>query len=249
MGILDGVTSGLTPGRRRRRRRLALALVLAAGIAWNVVGNLLLPHWLYVPGALATALAVLLVAVAIGGCGPRELGVRARDLGPGLRWGLAAALVVAIAYAIAAVVPATRPWLADSRADLSLPGMLFAALVRVPLGTVALEETLFRGVLLALLARDRSVGAAVGWSSVLFALWHVLPSRGAPGFNPVLADLGANPLGHVLVVTALVAFTGLAGVVFCWLRLASGSLLAPMLLHTATNSLAYIFGWALLRLA
>lgn len=239
--------SALTP-RGRARGRLALALVLAVAVAWNVIGNLWLPEELYVPGALATALAALLIAVFAGGCGARELGLRARDAGSGLRWGLAAGAVVLTAFVVAAAVPALRPWITDSRTDMSLSGVLFAALIRVPLGTVALEETLFRGVLLALLARGRSVRAAIGWCCVLFALWHVLPSRGVAGFNPALAELAGGSLVRVLLVTGLVALTGVAGVIFCWLRLASGSLLAPAILHVSTNSLGYLFGWAMLRL-
>jgi uncharacterized protein len=49
------------------------------------------------------------------------------------------------------------------------------------------------------------------------------------------------------VTAAAVAASALAGVVFCWLRLRSGSLVAPVMLHTATNSLAYATAWALLR--
>jgi membrane protease YdiL (CAAX protease family) len=229
------------------RRRRALWLVLAVGLAWNVVGNLWLPHALYVPGALATALAVLVIAVAVGGCRARELGLGVRRLGSGLRYGLAAGAVVAAALVAAAAIPALRPWLTDTRADLTLGGVLFAALVRVPLGTVALEETLFRGVLPALLARGRRTAlAAAGWSSVLFAAWHILPARHVFGAKPVLDELGGGSIGRVLLVAGLVALTGVAGVALCWLRLASGSLLAPAIVHTAANSLSYLLAWVLL---
>jgi membrane protease YdiL (CAAX protease family) len=232
----------------RERGRRALRPVLAVALAWNVVGNLWLPHALYVPGALVTALAVLVLAVAVGGCRARELGLGIREARAGLRYGLAAGAVVAAALVAAALLPALRPWLADTRADLTLGGVLFAALVRVPLGTVALEETLFRGVLLALLARGRrSVWAAAGWSSVLFAAWHVLPTLDAPGFKPVLAEVASGSLGHVLLVAVLVALTGVAGLVLCWLRLASGSLLAPAIVHTAANSLSYLLAWLIVR--
>jgi membrane protease YdiL (CAAX protease family) len=45
---------------------------------------------------------------------------------------------------------------------------------------------------------------------------------------------------------AAVAASAVAGVGFCWLRLRAGSLLAPALLHVATNSLAYAAAWVVL---
>jgi CAAX protease family protein len=37
--------------------------------------------------------------------------------------------------------------------------------------------------------------------------------------------------------------TACAGMVFCWLRLRSGSLIAPILAHVATNGLALAVAW------
>jgi membrane protease YdiL (CAAX protease family) len=47
--------------------------------------------------------------------------------------------------------------------------------------------------------------------------------------------LAAGPAGTVLLVIGTVLFTGVASVVFCVLRVRSGSLLAPILLHWAVN--------------
>jgi uncharacterized protein len=43
-----------------------------------------------------------------------------------------------------------------------------------------------------------------------------------------------------------VAGTALAGLVFCWLRLRSGSLLAPALAHWASNGLGYALAFVVL---
>jgi membrane protease YdiL (CAAX protease family) len=48
------------------------------------------------------------------------------------------------------------------------------------------------------------------------------------------------------VTAAAVAASALAGVVLCWLRLRAGSLLAPAMLHAATNGLAYAAAWLVL---
>ena len=63
-----------------------------------------------------------------------------------------------------------------------------------------------------------------------------MPALGGGSANEsVTGVLGGGPGGTVLLVVGTVLFTGLAGVVFCVLRVRSGSLLAPMLLHWAVN--------------
>jgi len=224
---------------------MALAVALAA--AGNAATNLLVPAALYVPAALLVALLAVLVAVRVGGCGARDLGLAAADLGGGLRLGAVAAAVVAGLLVVGAALPATRELFADRRVDEhSVAALLYVTLVRIPLGTALLEETLFRGVLLGLGLRRWPRRVAVAWSSALFGLWHVLPSGGLGGYNPVVADLLHGPAGRLGVTTAAVAGTALAGVVFCWLRLRASSLLAPVMLHVATNSLAYAAAWVVL---
>ncbi len=44
-----------------------------------------------------------------------------------------------------------------------------------------------------------------------------------------------------------VAVTLVAGLLFCWLRLRSRSLLAPVLAHLATNTVAFTAVWVVLR--
>jgi membrane protease YdiL (CAAX protease family) len=224
-----------------------MALVVALAAAGNAAINLLVPAALYVPAAVLVALLAVLVAVRVGGCGARDLGLAAADLGGGLRLGAVAMALVAGLLLVGAALPATRELFADRRVDEhSVAALLYATLVRIPLGTVLLEETLFRGVLLGLGLRRWPRRVAVAWSSALFGLWHVLPSGGLSGYNPVVADLLHGPAGRLAVATAAVAATALAGVVLCWLRLRAGSLLAPVMLHVATNSLAYAAAWVVL---
>ncbi len=61
--------------------------------------------------------------------------------------------------------------------------------------------------------------------------------------------MGKGTSGQVISVLGTVAFTGLAGVVFCELRRRSGSLLASAGLHWAVNGLgvlaaAAVWAWA-----
>ena len=85
-------------------------------------------------------------------------------------------------------------------------------------------------------------------SSVLFGLWHILPSIGTHEQNPALGSVvGEGRRGNILAVALSVLTTTVAGVLFAGLRLVSGSVLAPMGLHWATNGLGYAFSWLLIR--
>jgi CAAX protease family protein len=232
----------------RARFGLALALVLALAVAGNAATNLLIPSPLYVPAALLLAVLAVLVAVRVGGCDARDLGLDREQLGRGLRVGAVAAAALAVVLAVVAALPATRDLFADRRVDQhSVTLLLYHTLVRIPLGTVVLEETLFRGVLLGLALRRWSPRAAVAFSSVLFGLWHLLPARGVSGFNPVVATATQGSLRQVLLLVLAVAATALAGAVLCWLRLRARSLAAPAMLHLASNGLAYLLAWTVLR--
>jgi CAAX protease family protein len=52
--------------------------------------------------------------------------------------------------------------------------LAYHACVRIPLGTVVLEEVAFRSVLPALAARRYGISGGVLIASALFGLWHVL---------------------------------------------------------------------------
>jgi uncharacterized protein len=224
-----------------------MALVVALAAAGNAATNLLAPAALYVPTALLVAVLAVLIAVRLGGCDARDLGLARADLGRGLRHGAVAMAVVAGLLAVGVTLPATRELFADRRVDEgSVAALLYATLVRIPLGTALLEETLFRGVLLGLGLRRWPRRVAVAWCSTLFGLWHVLPAGGLTGYNPVVADAVHGPAGRLVVTAAAVAATAPAGLVFCWLRLRAGSLLAPVMLHAATNSVAYAAAWVVL---
>jgi uncharacterized protein len=142
---------------------------------------------------------------------------------------------VVAAYALAALTPATRPLLDDQRvADLDRRQFAYHVLVRIPLGTVAWEETAFRGVLQAALRRVLAEPAATAVSSAVFGIWHIRPTTEALAANRLAPDRGAR----ITAVTATVAGTAAAGAVFSFLRARSGSLAAPVLLHLAANCVA-----------
>jgi membrane protease YdiL (CAAX protease family) len=131
---------------------------------------------------------------------------------------------------------------------LSVGRLVFQALIEVPFGTVLLEEIAFRAVLFSMLARRYGVVWALVISSILFGLWHILPSWGTHEQSAALGSVvGSGLRGNILAVLVSVVTTTIAGVIFALLRMVSGSVLAPMGLHWATNGLGYAFSWAVIR--
>ncbi len=227
------------------------AVVLAGGLAvalaaWN---NLVVTRVPGYPGSYvlvnAAATGVVLVAARRGGLTWRELGFSRRRLPAGSRWGGGCAAVVTAAYGTALAVPALRPLLRDARlAGLDGADVAYQVLVRIPVGTVLWEEVAFRGVLLAVLLRLLPPAGAVAVSSAVFGIWHIRPTLAALAVN----ELVEGPVATALVVGLACLGTAAAGVLLAWLRLRSGSLLAPVLLHLTTNSLGTAAAAAAFRL-
>lgn len=219
----------LDEGSARPGPRLLLAVVVIAA-AWNLIGHLVLTGRWELPANLAVAAALVALA-RTNGLSWGELGLHRDRIPRGLAVGLAATAVVAAGLAVALLIPAAEAVLeAEAVRPASAFDRWFVPLVRIPLGTAVFEETLFRGVILAELLRRHQPSTAVIASSVLFGLWHILPACRTTDGSP-LAVAGA--------VVGTVAVTALAGLIFAALRLWAHSLMAPILAHTATNSLAY----------
>jgi len=219
----------------RRRLSLIFGAVLVVLVAVNVADKYGPRHTGLVAGPLV-ALGLVLLA--------RRAGLSWHDLG--LKYAVGAVLAVTVVYAAGAAVPLTRPAFNDVRYHLHPGAALLTAFIVVPLGTVLLEEVAFRGVLLGLINRHRGAAWASVTSSVLFGLWHILPSlRLGQANRAVGAALGADATGRVLTVLAAVGFTALAGLLLCELRRRSGSLLAAAALHWATNGLGLLLAAAL----
>ncbi|TFV86999.1 CPBP family intramembrane glutamic endopeptidase [Blastococcus sp. CT_GayMR16] len=234
------------PVRRWAPVGLTGALVAVLGV-WNNLVVTRLPGYpaSYVVVNVA-ATGVLLAAARAAGLTWDELGLDRRRVPAGLRWGGTCAGLVTAGFAVAVAIPALRPLLTDARiSDLDGAELSYQALVRVPFGTVVWEEVAFRGVLLAAFTRLLPVPAATAASSAVFGIWHIRPTLSALAANDLVEGPGATTLAVLLAC----AGTAAAGVGFTWLRLRSASLLAPVLLHVATNSVGSLAAAAAARLA
>jgi membrane protease YdiL (CAAX protease family) len=167
------------------------------------------------------ALVVSLVVASLPAFGWRQSGLTLRQA----KGSLIACIPVAILYcAFFAVFAWTFPSEPPSREtiafQLTMPGLE--------------EEIFYRGVLLlaldrAFTTRVRLLGVDWGWGAVLscalFGLAHAFGfSNGAFSFDPM-----------IMALTALPSFIAV------WLRLRTGSVVIPILLHNFGNSISLVF--------
>lgn len=234
--------------RARRRRLWALAAAILLLTISNIMANRIIPHWGYVPWNLTVA-GVLLYISSRGGAGPVAIGLGIRHWHRPVGVGLLLFGSTALVFALGMIVPATHDAFLDTRiGDASLPAMLFAVLVEIPLGTVVLEEIAFRGVLPALMGGAPAIrwqwGPVLG-ASFLFGLWHILPSMGIGNANAAVGEtIGTNPW---VTTTAAVLSMTVAGVLMCVMARLGKGIKTTMLLHWATNSLGFFAAWLLLQ--
>jgi membrane protease YdiL (CAAX protease family) len=209
---------------------LSLTLFL---VAYNNVINRWGPFHgpAYVPVNLMVAATIAFVAVAAGDLGREDLGLRADllDLGVGL------AVVAVFAFGVYALVRSRHAYrIADARVRGMRGGALgFYVLVRIPLGTAVTEEVVFRGVLFAAWG---SAGAtpleAALLASLAFGLWHIAPTIIGLRMN----EPDASGRKVMAAVMGAVILTAVAGLLLTWLRVETGSLLTPIIIHAGVNS-------------
>jgi membrane protease YdiL (CAAX protease family) len=225
-----------------------VAVVIAMLLVLNVVNNRVAPQTHYLLWSFAGSVALLAIGL-LDGNSWTDMGLGWAYLVPGAIWAGICIGAVTLVYLVGSAFKRTRTAFHDERmSDLTGGKLMFQALIEVPFGTVLLEEIAFRSVLFSMLVRREGVVWGIVVSSLLFGLWHVLPSIGTHEQNPALGSVvGGGLRGNILAVVLSVITTSIAGVVFAGLRLISGSVLAPMGLHWATNGLGYAFSWLLIR--
>lgn len=226
-----------------KRTWMALAACVALLCLTAFLVDSVVSAWAY--PLVNTVAAVALIALAL------TAGVNRAAIGLSIgRRTVVAAVIglgsVAAVLAVAWVLPYTRQVFTSSpAASITSAGLLWAVLVRVPFGTVLLEEVAFRGVLPALLGAD---GRRWRWwpvlgASVLFGLFHLFSALRLAKCDGLAVHSLFCPAGPVAGSAALmVVATGL-GVLLCAVRHLGGGLLAPFAVHTAANGAGYVLAW------
>jgi membrane protease YdiL (CAAX protease family) len=223
----------------RRKKGNGIALLIAI-VAYNNALSRWRPFngpW-YVPINLAASAALVSYARRGLGLGVQDLGLAPLRLSHGCG-GAALGAGLATPLLLAAMFERTCALVADQRvAHFTKGGLAYYILVRIPLGTVLLEELAFRGVLQA-----PPSGAAALRSSLAFGLWHVGPTLNMIRANRPLVSRTAK----AATVVAAVGLTAGGGAVLSSLRARTGSLTAPFGFHTAVNAVATGAGWVAAR--
>ena len=206
-----------------------------------------LAHSLGKPAARAAVrfggVAALLGIARAAGVSWAELGLGRGELRSGLRTGVVAGGCAVLVVFAGVALPATRGFFADERATRAAAGGgLALEVARITFAAVPPEELTYRSALLGLRLGNGSRAGAVAWSSVLFGLSHIQPTLATMSQTAAGQHLAHRPLRQAAFVAGNVAATGAAGAVFAWLRLRSGSVLAPLLAHAALNDSALIAG-------
>ena len=228
----------------RRRWRNATAGVGAVLLVANLMSNRVLPGWAYIPWNVAVAVAI--VWLARGATSRGQLGFA--DWRRGVAWGSVLLVLTIGVLALAITMPAFNELYHDRRVATGTGTWLYQAFLRIPFGTVLLEEVAFRGVLPGLFMLRWGVLRGCIAASACFGLWHVLPALTLNEVNPVATRVfGTGAGGVAIAVVFAVCSTAIVGMWFCWLRLRSGSVLTTMMAHVASNSGAYTIAWLLTR--
>jgi membrane protease YdiL (CAAX protease family) len=228
--------AGHGPGSAAAIQLGAAAVVLAYGVLVNRV----IPSEAYVPVNLAAGCGAVLTVRALG-ADWRDLGLARDRMRAGLKLGGLTLIPVAAAVGIGLAIPWTREFFRDTAiVGASTVEAAYAVLLRIPFGTAMAEELLFRGALLGLFMQRHRPWVAALLSSLVFGVWHVLPTLDSLGTNPGASATQASPLLQAGAVALVVLATGAAGMFFSWLRLRSGSILAPWLTHTGFNAIGYL---------
>lgn len=164
------------------------------------------------------------------------IGLGAPDMAVVFAWALATVVVMWAAGFSMLRNPALRSHLADPRlVALTRPQTLTQVFVRIPVMTALIEEVFFRGVLHAALIALYPPSVALVGGAVLFGLWHV-----GPGFDQAQA-FGRGWRGNAMHVGATVLVTSLGGAGLVWLRMETGSIWAPVVVHAGVNMTMFVF--------
>ena len=222
--LVLGTTLGFADRRNFSPRWLVIAALLVAindaslTRCYGLLPDVIAGEWNW-QGKLA-ALAATLAIAALPAFGWQRVGLSLAQ-NPG---SLKAALPVAAAYCaffivIAIVFPGGSASAEDIAFQLTMPGLE--------------EEPFYRGILLfaldqAFRGRKRFFGVDWGWGAVLscllFGMAHAFGySDGSFSFDPVI-----------------LALTGIPSFIAVWLRLRTGSLLLPVLLHNFGNAFSFL---------
>jgi len=225
----------------RTRWTTSTTVVLVVLLVANLMSNRVLPNWAYVPWNVLVAATIVIAARSA--VSYDELGFT--EWRRGLAWGLALFVLTTGVLLLALTMPAFNDMYHDRRVTGDTLDWVYQAFVRIPLGTAVLEEVAFRAVLPALFALRWGIMRGSIAASLCFGFWHVLPALSLNEVNPTATKVfGTGAGGVAAAVVFAVVGTAIAGLWWCWIRYRARSVLATIIAHIASNSVAYTIAYA-----
>ena len=216
--------------------------VLAVGLFLAVYGNAVSTVMAFpTPLGPGTGLVVGLLLMLISLAWARRAGLTNHEIGFGPGSAVTSGLVGLVAAAVL-VTPAVLflrfpPLLGAPVTYGPAQGIDDVALAQrvlffMPLDTAVPEEIAFRGVLLGALLRQYSATVAVALAALPFTVWHVV----IVGRTLDLTNLAEQPILAILGYLGALGAVFIGGVIFAWLRLATGNLAASITAHWGFNT-------------
>lgn len=201
----------------------------------------LIPRKFHAISNLSASIVGLLIALNFG-LSAVEIGISFDYILRGVVVAIIFSALVLMSILVLATIPALHKYFLSQTSILKsdLSEVIYETIFRIPMVTALFEEFIFRGLLLALFLQYYSRLHAVLFSSIVFGLWHVFPAINNMNQNHYKKN-NSNTLQSNSFIAGNVLITGTVGALFSWLRLISGSILAPWLLHWTINA-GGIFG-------
>jgi membrane protease YdiL (CAAX protease family) len=204
----------------------------------------LLPDSLYDPLSflLNLAAATLLIVWSIKqGLSWEALGLVPKHLTSALRLGLGCGFILSMPSFLALLFPAQLASFVDTGQwqQMSYLGLMYRAMVGIPVGIAIFEEVAFRGVLYGLWTSYGGYRPAIVSNSIAFGLWHI-----APMYDLVQGGtLFSTPFHLAAGITSGIVLTALGGCIFTWIRYQTGSIYGVAVSHWLIDTTAMVTGF------
>lgn len=193
---------------------------------------------------ILVALGGILYGKFIGGLSLNAMGFNWSSLPKSMLVGFCIGLpLVTTIYAVSRHPKFMPHFLETARHNRKKSSVLYDLGFRVPFGTAFSEEVLFRGVLLGMLLPHYGFVGGTLIASLAFGLWHIAPTIANISASRAAREiLGTPPPRHFSSVAGAVFTTTLAGMGFSALRIYTGNLFAPWLIHSLINGASLLSG-------
>uniref|UniRef100_A0A7C6EH72 CPBP family intramembrane metalloprotease n=1 Tax=candidate division WOR-3 bacterium TaxID=2052148 RepID=A0A7C6EH72_UNCW3 len=191
---------------------------------------------IYVPANLFVLFILFIFARKVLNLNMKELGYDTKNISRSIFTGLSFTfIVISVFIILLLIIPRIGIIIKPPRIEFgTLSELIFRVLVRIPLGTAFFEENLFRGISYGYLIKRFSLKKTIIITSILFAIWHIVPGLKVLTSN---FQMGFDVHG-LLIWSGGVLGAFFAGIFFAFLRYHSRNITGCILCHALINDLS-----------